>query len=698
MLNSGTAPLGRRARRVAAESLLHSPHLPLISRQSKRRNARPRCCSSSLLASFSLSSVSSPVASPPSAVAPVSLSSGPLSGSVSRFSSSSMSPFSEASFSVPHSRSFVFVPARPSTFSRTNGPVSPSAVLSSSFVCSSSLSSPFSLASSAASALASPLGSRNFSSSHLSRKLRLHQERASRGHIEYLRQLERPPTPSPFPLPPSPSPSSPASAAAAKAAAFAEQAAAQTPEPSVLVRSAEEWIKRDFFFPLSHQPDTATAGEAARALERELGLSRGDEAADAAPLLLSAEGPQYGGLLQQIELPGFGEINVVHGDLLSGSDREALQRRAEEESAGRPGQEKQEGNVLAADAMLVPVPPNFLPYRGFGLEVLERGGPALQKAAFVEVKRKLQQREVARDLLSGQAGREEGAQREGSGLGFLSRRVAHESASEGGLDPGDLLLTPTFGVCPRVSLLAFLVTPYYWQGNSTEAARRLRFTMRRALDDLNRQGPGSLLLPFVGIGLYGYEPRGAAEILVESAVEQLLQVDAVDPNYTLRKITFVDRDATNAALLAEAAQAAKRAWLPEHQVVPAPVYWSQKQRRLLDVTDGMLMFCRKHTRLSFKKHHGVIRRQKTHYFSNVRPFLWRSSRVLEPPPLLLYRHSGKPADWQLPARPFYRQGVSGLLFPPRLRRGFPSMRVNSKGQFVGVNKMPYIAEKAQPRL
>ncbi|PFH33101.1 hypothetical protein BESB_083000 [Besnoitia besnoiti] len=542
---------------------------------------------------------------------------------------------------------------------------------------------------------------RSFSSSHLSRKLRLHQERAARGHVEYLRQLERPPSDAPFPLPPSPSSSSPASAASAKAAAFAEESAVHTPEPSVLVRSAEEWIRRDFFFPLSHRPDAGTAGAGAAAMEQELrNLSKqraseeGDHGGDAnalASLFLTPEDPQYGGAVEKIELPGFGEINIVHGDILAG----AASKRSEGD-AKEPATQEERRNEVAADALLVPVPPNFLPYRGFGLEILERGGTALQKAAFTEVKQKLQQREAARGVLASEGGDMPEKQRQ---LGFspLQKNVHREDAA-GGLDPGDVVLTPTFGVCPSVSLLAFVVTPYYWQGNSTEAARRLRFTMRRALADLNQQGPGSLILPFVGIGLYGYEPRGAAEILVESAVEQLLQVDAVEPNYTLRKITFVERDATNAALLAEAAQAAKRAWLPEHQVVPAPVYWSQKQRRLLDVTDGMLMFCRKHTRLSFKKHHGVIRRQKTHYFSNVRPFLWRSSRVLEPPPLMLHKHSGAVADWQLPARPFYRQGVSGMLFPPRVRRGFPVMRVNSKGQFVGVNKMPYIAEKAQPRM
>lgn len=64
----------------------------------------------------------------------------------------------------------------------------------------------------------------------------------------------------------------------------------------------------------------------------------------------------------------------------------------------------------------------------------------------------------------------------------------------------------------------------------------------------------------------------------------------------------------------------------------------------------------------------------------------------------VYRHSGEVADFQLPARPFYRLGVSSILFPPRLRRAFPSMRINTQGQFVGVSRMPNIAEKAQPRL
>ncbi|CBZ53272.1 conserved hypothetical protein [Neospora caninum Liverpool] len=681
-----------KAKGLARASLPLPSLLPFLS--SRSVSCRPWSSVSSSSRSSPTPSVSSPAAPPPSLSVSASLASPPSPVSVSSSCLLATSPFYASSLSTSPA-SFSSLPARRATRSLITESVSVSA----------GCSLPAAL-SNLPVALSRHLA-RCFSSSHLSRKLRLHQERASRGHIEYLRQLERPPTPSPFPLPPSPSPASPASAAAAKAAAFAEEAAAHTPEPNILVRSAEDWIKRDFFFPLSRQPDTGTAGEAARALERELCSPRkgieGETEGDLASLLLTPEGPQYAGLLQKIELPGFGEINVVHGNLLAG-DREGAEPDGRGEETPRTREEgtvwkrrESHENALHADALLVPVPPNFLPYRGFGLEVLERGGTALQKAAFIEVKQKLQQREAARDVLS-TAGSEEGSQPRARHFNFSSGRVPQESVSESGLDPGDVILTPTFGVCRSVSLLAFLVTPYYWQGNSTEAARRLRFTMRRALAELNRQGPGSLLLPFVGLGLYGYEPRGAAEILIETAVEQLLQVDAVEPNYSLRKITFVDRDATNAALLAEAAQAAKRAWLPEHQVVPAPVYWSQNSRRLLDVTEGMLMFCRKHTRLSFKKHHGVIRRQKTHYFSNVRPFLWRASRVLEPPPLLLYKHSGATADWQLPARPFYRQGVSGMLFPPRLRRGFPSMRVNAKGQFVGVNKMPYIAEKAQPRL
>ncbi|KAL8453422.1 hypothetical protein Emed_000860 [Eimeria media] len=234
-------------------------------------------------------------------------------------------------------------------------------------------------------------------------------------------------------------------------------------------------------------------------------------------------------------------------------------------------------------------------------------------------------------------------------------------------------------------------------------------------------------MPFIGLGVYGFEPKRAAHIIVRAAIEEMLQLDEVSPCYSLSRVDLVDIDFRGAAMLAEAVKEAETIWIPEKQVISAPEYWSRQTRRLLEVGDSLLTFCRRHTRVSFKKtfiaaelqaegvyglrfrHHGVIRRQKKHYFSNIRPFIHRClpacTSPLPPPPaaaaaavavVQVLKHSGDAADHQLPARPLYLRGVSALLYPPRVS-GFPCLRLKRDGQFVGNNKHPNVAEKAKPR-
>ncbi|OEH78744.1 hypothetical protein cyc_08994 [Cyclospora cayetanensis] len=334
------------------------------------------------------------------------------------------------------------------------------------------------------------------------------------------------------------------------------------------------------------------------------------------------------------------------------------------------------------------MPPNMVPYRGLGLAALERGGEALQRALFKGLKKALQRKRQ--------------------------------------------LPLPSFEEYPE------------GKGSSTEAARRLAHTCRLCFNFLNKHQIRSVLMPFIGLGVYGFEPKRAAHILVQAAIEEMLQVDAVSPLYSLSRIDLVDVDFRAAGVLAEAVREAESLWIPEKQVITAPQYWSRQSRRILEVSDSLLSYCKRHTRVSFKKHHGVIRRQKKHYFSNIRPFMWRASRVLQPPAFLVrftphtcvcslcslpvYReaiggsllsclsppvctrmglrvqaksavlkHSGAPAAQQLPARPFFLKGVSAILYPPRVS-GFPSLRLRRDGQFTGTNKMPSVSEKAKPRL
>ena len=64
--------------------------------------------------------------------------------------------------------------------------------------------------------------------------------------------------------------------------------------------------------------------------------------------------PQYAGVQQTVPFGPFGTVSLSHDDILEHE----------------------------CDALLVPMVPNFLPYRGFGLKVLEFGGPPLVKEAF----------------------------------------------------------------------------------------------------------------------------------------------------------------------------------------------------------------------------------------------------------------------------------------------------------------------------
>lgn len=160
--------------------------------------------------------------------------------------------------------------------------------------------------------------------------------------------------------------------------------------------------------------------------------------------------PHFSGFAAGLELPGYGTIEVYHGDVfdfdrnlssasalsnkdpetLLGSDAEALrverqerlfspfdnpayqeffdsltpatqQRMGLEELSGsssntstgssnstapRPSGRRAPGTHVT---LLAPMIPNFLPFRGYSLEVLERGGEAFVKEAFEETRRML---------------------------------------------------------------------------------------------------------------------------------------------------------------------------------------------------------------------------------------------------------------------------------------------------------------------
>jgi hypothetical protein len=107
---------------------------------------------------------------------------------------------------------------------------------------------------------------------------------------------------------------------------------------------------------------------------------------------------------------------------------------------------------------------------------------------------------------------------------------------------------------------------------------------------------------------------------------------------------------------------------------------------------------RRRDKYKFKQYHGKLRNKGGRYFrETIQPWIWRTQKVLEPPPLLVNKQSGEIADKQREARPYFFRGLSHTLFPVNLRTGFPSLRRGRNGQLVGVKKQPDTQKIAKPR-
>eukprot|EP00442_Polarella_glacialis_P028651 CAMPEP_0115050362 /NCGR_PEP_ID=MMETSP0227-20121206/1735_1 /TAXON_ID=89957 /ORGANISM="Polarella glacialis, Strain CCMP 1383" /LENGTH=225 /DNA_ID=CAMNT_0002434195 /DNA_START=400 /DNA_END=1073 /DNA_ORIENTATION=- len=224
--------------------------------------------------------------------------------------------------------------------------------------------------------------------------------------------------------------------------------------------------------------------------------------------------------------------------------------------------------------------------------------------------------------------------------------------------------------------------PWFWEGSPMDAGKRLRDCVRRSFLDASGHGSGgaafeSIALPNLGGGIYGYEPRNSSR--VEEAVEALLQIESSTPNYTLRKISFVDSNRQAVDAFHDALTEVAHRWLPERKLTTAPQWWGQHTRRLV-VLPAAPNFFWKRFKVKFKKRHGVKKRERHNYIGNVKPWLWRAQRVQQPPPLMVYQQSGEvaPRELQLKARPYYFRGVSHWLFPSR-RGGFHGMRRSARG-------------------
>eukprot|EP00392_Amoebophrya_sp_AT5.2_P011986 g12080.t1 len=288
-------------------------------------------------------------------------------------------------------------------------------------------------------------------------------------------------------------------------------------------------------------------------------------------------------------------------------------------------------------------------------------------------------------------------------------------------------------LCDRVS---FLVFPYFWQGSALDASQRLRFCVKQGLEravhgfaeasssprsgsspspsaetagGCKENGDGNsssaierdgapaappsvpirrhtVIFQHLALGLYGYEPKNSARILLEESFEALLQLDApaFRPNQ-IEAIKIVEQDLQTARVLAYELRQLKALHSPNLRPRTAHSFYQNLFRKLIALPDQPGQYLRQH-RVTFQKKHGIIRNRRHHYLVNMRPLLWRAQKVNLPPPLLVESGSGLPCEKQLRARPHYEQGVTHCLFP-KPKTGFHALRRSqTTNEWIGLNR------------
>ncbi|CDO65937.1 conserved Plasmodium protein, unknown function [Plasmodium reichenowi] len=366
--------------------------------------------------------------------------------------------------------------------------------------------------------------------------------------------------------------------------------------------------------------------------------------------------------MKNMTLEEFGNIKIIHNDII---DEEA-------------------------DCMLIPMVSNFIPMSGFGSFILNKGGPDLVKEIILSIKNLIKRRI---DILNEH--KEEYVQSSLEINGEQKFKELYEGSKT--LQIGDIILSKPHNVSKKVKLLAFLIMPYVWQGNSYISSNKLRYCFSNALKQLNELCISSIILPDISAGIYGYNPNQSSNILLEECVESLLQLRSTIPLYNINSISFVDKDYNTCKIYSEALEEVSRNYLPHKKVMPAPKYWNMVNRRLLEIPSNVIYFCRRHNKISFKKYHGIIRRKYKNYYSNIRPFKWRASRVLEPYPFLLYKKSGEPSSYQYGFKPNYYKNISHTLYNIN-KKGLVNIRVGSRGKLQALKKISNLCLDTKPRL
>jgi O-acetyl-ADP-ribose deacetylase (regulator of RNase III) len=94
-------------------------------------------------------------------------------------------------------------------------------------------------------------------------------------------------------------------------------------------------------------------------------------------------------------------------------------------------------------------------------------------------------------------------------------RLAEAGAAIAPCDPGDAKATPAFDLDPPVRHVIHTVGPV-WDGGAYGEAEILASCYRRCLQVADGLGARSVAFPAIATGVYGYPPRQAARIAVET--------------------------------------------------------------------------------------------------------------------------------------------------------------------------------------
>ncbi|CDR98107.1 hypothetical protein, conserved [Babesia bigemina] len=359
----------------------------------------------------------------------------------------------------------------------------------------------------------------------------------------------------------------------------------------------------------------------------------------------------FSGVLEKLELGGFGTISAEHDDILN----------------------------INADCILVPVPPNLTPYSGFGmcimaaipqnniigLNVLERGGKKLIEALVKRAKVVVAERLKALDAVRSQF--------------ETSQKFEEAVAVAKTLNIGDVILTPPFGTT-KATIIGFVITPFFWgmhlpvvnhissENSTRDATLKLRFAFKTALEHINRMHIQTIVCPTLTDALSGYEPRNAAVAMIEEAYDVMTQVDAIKPLYGINCLRLVHRSLPEARQIANAIVAVAHTRRPEYKF-----------------DESVLKFCSKPRKITYKSHKVVRNSKRIHWLRNIKPFLWRNGLINVPPPLLVHKATGQMAMNQLRPVPFYKDRVTHVLFP-LMRSSYKRLKMGSSGHWLGTAK------------